>query len=433
MDPELPPFAAARAAKLMMEMAGGVASDDVRDKYPAPVSRPRITLRPARTDALLGIRVGQERQAQLLRSIEFEVIPQSNGLDVQPPSFRPDVRREVDLIEEVARLEGLERLPSTLPRGRIGGLNKSQTDERTIRRTLAALGLKEVWTTSFMAPRDLDALKLYDGDPMRHTVEVSNPMSEEEKLLRTTLLPGLLRAARHNLARSSAGAALFEVARIYVPADEALPTEPTMLGAVFTGRRNEHGWRSPEVRWDFFGVKGIVLAFLNSLHLGAPDFAPVSAMPFHPTRTAGMTWGEVTLGTMGELHPEVCDAFDVAAGTVALEMPLAPLLAAFPDRPVADPLPRYPSVLIDLAIVVDESQAAANVESVIRRAGAPQTTSVRLFDVYTGPQVPKGKKSLAFALELQVSDRTLTEQDADAVRGRILAELEQGFGARLRT
>jgi phenylalanyl-tRNA synthetase beta chain len=432
MDPEAPPAAAARAVQLMIDVSGGSDSREVVDAYPTPFVPPRIELRPHRTDSLLGVAVEPQRQVELLRSVAFTVTEDGGGLQVEPPTFRPDVKREVDLIEEVARLEGLDKLPSTLPRGRIGGLDDDQTADRAIRRTLAGLGVREVWTNSFMSPRDLDLLQLEADDPARTAVEVANPMSEEEGLLRTTLLPGLLRAVRHNLARGVAGAAFFEVARIYKPSPDPLPEEPTVLAGIFAGSRRESAWDATPLQWDFFAVKGIIDALMDSLRVAAPASSPVGSMPFHPTRTALLAWGDTALGILGEIHPDVCSAFDVPTGAVAFELAISSILERLPGRAEAALLPRFPAILIDLAVVVDADQAAGSVEAAIKAAGGPETTKVRLFDVYTGPQVPEGKKSLAYALELRVGDRTLTEEDATEVRRRILSELEERFGARLR-
>jgi phenylalanyl-tRNA synthetase beta chain len=402
------------------------------DVYPAPITRPHITLRPHRTDGLLGVHLPPDRQQHLLESVSFKVSGDKDSFEVEVPSFRPDVNREVDLIEEVARLEGLDKLPSTLPPGRLGGLTEAQSADRLMRRTLGGLGLHEAWTNSFMSPRDMDALQLAEDDPARSAVVVANPMSEDEKLMRTTLLPGLLRAAQHNLARGSLGVALFEVARVYRPGAATLPQEPTALSAVFAGSRTGQSWIAPARAWDFFAAKGIVVALFESLRIGTPAFKPSAAMPFHPTRTAKVSVGDTTVGILGEVHPDVSTAFDVPIGTIAVELAWAAIVAAMPGRPMADLLPRYPAILIDLAVVVDSTQLAGDVEDAIRSAGGPETTSVRLFDVYTGPQVPEGEKSLAYALELRVPDRTLSESDATAVRGRILRELESRFGARLR-
>ncbi|MDP9226112.1 MAG: phenylalanine--tRNA ligase subunit beta, partial [Actinomycetota bacterium] len=433
MDPAIPPSAAARAAALITQVAGNAVAGDPADVYPAPIERPRISLRPHRTDAVLGAAVPPARQAALLRAVEFIVVEAAGSLEVVPPSFRPDIGREVDLIEEVARLSGLDKLPSTLPPGRVGGLDTGQTLDRLVRRTLAGLGLREAWTSTFMSPADLDSLRLPAGHAARRTLVVANPMSEEEKLLRTTLLPGLLRAASRNLSRTPAGVALFESAHIYEPQGEPLPREPAMVGGVFEGNRHEAGWNAPVRKWDFFAVKGIVEALLDSLRLPAAHFAPHAEMPFHPSRAAHLSLAETPLGVLGEIHPEVCVAFGLPEGTVAFEIATAPILAALPGRPSAGEVGRFPAVFLDLAVVVDASQRAGEIEDAIRSAGAPEAIAVRLFDVYSGPQVPEGKKSLAYSLQLRVPERTLTEEDAAVVRDRILDELERRFGARLRT
>jgi phenylalanyl-tRNA synthetase beta chain len=432
MDPEAPPRAAARAVQLITKLAGGAASNQVIDEYPAPIERTRISLRPQRTSALLGVEIDASRQAEVLTSVDFQVSDAGDVLEVEAPSFRPDVLREVDLIEEVARLEGLHKLPATLPRGRVGGLNRAEAADRSIRRTLAALGLSEVWTSSFMSPRDLDGLGLPSDHDARNTIEVANPMSEEEKLMRTTLLPGLARAAAYNLARTARGAALFEIARVYAADQAPLPSEPPILGGIFAGRRREQAWNAPERKWDFFAAKGVIQKLFESLRVTAPAFAMMTAMPFHPTRAARISLADIPLGILGELHPDVCNALEVPEGTITFEMFLAPVLDALPGRPLVGSLARYPGTFIDLAVVVDADQDAAGVETAIHQAGGPETTSVRLFDVYRGPQVPEGKKSLAYALELQVPDRTLTDADALRVRERVMQELEARFSARLR-
>lgn len=205
-----------------------------------------------------------------------------------------------------------------------------------------------------------------------------------------------------------------------------------MLGGVFSGARRHQAWDAAAVEWDFFAVKGIVTALLDSLRVAPPAFTRMGDMPFHPTRAARLTWGDTAFGALGELHPDVCEAFDVAPGTIAFEVAVETLLAALPGPPTPPSLPRFPAVFIDLAIVVDAGQEAGAITDAIRSAGAPETSNVRLFDVYSGPQVPEGKKSLAFALALRVPDRTLTTEDATVVKDRIVAELAERFGARLR-
>ncbi|MDQ3981895.1 MAG: phenylalanine--tRNA ligase subunit beta, partial [Actinomycetota bacterium] len=234
-DPEAVPVAAARAAKLMAEVAGArVAAEEV-DRYPAPVEPPSITLRPARTSKVLGVDVPAERQVDHLRSIGIEATESDGLIATRVPTFRPDLTREVDLVEEVIRLYGIDRVPSTLPPGRAGRLTETQRFDRTLRLTLAALGLREAWTESFLAPKELGDLGLPGDHPARDTVRLENPITEDRPALRTTLLPGLLRAAARNVAHHAEGVALFEMARVYEPSDDELPLEAVLLTAVLSG------------------------------------------------------------------------------------------------------------------------------------------------------------------------------------------------------
>lgn len=431
-DPEAPPFAAARAARLMVELAGATVSATVVDEYPAPVVRPSITLRPQRTSKLLGADVPADRQARHLRSIGIEVTEGEGVLTAQVPSFRPDLTREADLVEEVIRLYGIDKVAATLPPGRAGRLDEKQRFDRSLRRTLASLGLREAWTDSFMGPKELDDLGLGAGHPARNLVLLANPLVDDRPGLRTTLLPGLLRSVARNVAHRAEGVALFEIARVYEPAGEDLPLEAEVLGAVFVGRRRAQGWSAAASRWDFFAAKGVLEAALRSLRLPAPELGPAEGLPFHPTRGASVSIGGAQAGALGELHPDVCDRFDVPEGTIALELSLAPVVAALPERVKVADLPKFPPLLNDLAVVVDEGVPARDVTDIVHEAGSPEVSAVRLFDIYRGDQIAPGKKSLAFALEIRSGERTLTDEEALAVRDRIVAALNERIGAELR-
>ena len=432
-DPEAVPLAAARAAQLLAEVAGGNAGYGPWDEYPAPVERATITLRPHRVSKILGVDVPPDRQAKHLSSIGIEAVESEGTIRTVVPTFRPDLTREVDLVEEVVRLHGIDRVPSSLPPGRAGGLTELQRFDRRLRRTLAALGLRETWTESFLGPKELDDLGLEDGHPARGMVRLMNPLAEEKPGLRTTLLPGLLRSAAHNVAHRAEGIALFEVARVYEPSEDELPVEATVVGAVLSGGRRQQTWRGPSGPWDFFAAKGVIEAALKSLGLPPPELSPVSGMPFHPTRGATVSIAGTTAGALGELHPDVCDRFDVYEGTIAFELSLAPLIATLPGRVKIEELPKFPPLLIDLAVVVEEDVDAATVTEIVRDAGEPDVASVRLFDLYRGEQLSAGRKSLAFALEIRASDRTLTDEEALAVRDRIVAALSERVGAEIRS
>ncbi|MFN2488438.1 MAG: phenylalanine--tRNA ligase subunit beta [Actinomycetota bacterium] len=431
-DPNGAAVAARRAARLTAEVVPGALVGDPVDAYPAPLEPVRLTLRPQRTDALLGVALPGPEQATRLRSIALEVIEEDDRLVVEAPTFRPDLRREVDLVEEVARLAGYERLPSTVPSGPAGGLDRSQAAERRLRWTLAGFGLQEAWTPSFGSSAELDALGLADDHGARAMVELANPTSDEFPALRTTLLPGLIRSAARNLAHRAGGVALFEIAPVYRPADDGLPHEPLMLGAIFCGERRRTSWNGAGSSWDFFAAKGVLEATWAAMALSQPGLEPVGEMPWHPTRAARLSLEGAPIGWLGDLHPDVCERFEVAAGAVALELEVEPVFSALPERLQAQEVPRFPGVYIDVALVVDDGVAAQVVEDAIRAAGAPDLSSVRLFDVYRGAQVGAGRKSLAYALEVRSPDKTLTDDEALAVRDRIVEAVAQRTGAELR-
>jgi phenylalanyl-tRNA synthetase beta chain len=432
MDPDGITFAAARCAQFISLTAGSGPSAAIVDEYPVEIEHRRITLRPSRTKQILGIDVSPQAQAERLRSLHLSVTERDGTLEVEAPGFRPDLVREIDLIEEVARLAGFDELPETLPPGATGGLEPGQRMDRTIRRELVGLGISEAWTTALASPTDLDLLGLPSDHAARPAVRLMNPMIEQEDRLRTTLIPGLLRSVARNVSHRVVDVALFELARVYEPSGERLPREPVVLAVAVTGDRRPQNWNQPARRWDFFTLKGVLEGLASAFGWGPLDLEPAEGMPFHPTRAATVSAGGTRIGALGELHPDVCERFGVPEQTVVLEIALASFLAGEEVRVKAEELPRYPSTFIDLAVVVDETTPAAAVRDSIVEAGAPELVSVRLFDRYSGEQIPAGKASLAYALELRAAERTLTDEDALVVRGRIVERLAERFDARIR-
>ncbi|MGI8408049.1 MAG: phenylalanine--tRNA ligase subunit beta [Actinomycetota bacterium] len=431
-DPEGTAYAARRAAGLMSEVASARVAEREWDVYPSPSRRPSITLDPARTEKLLGLSIPPSTQADHLRALGIDVEERAGILEASVPSFRPDLQLEADLIEEVARLEGFDRLPATVPTGPAGGLDPMQKLERSIRRVLVVLGATEAWTSSFMSPADLDALELDDEHPAHRLVTMSNPMLEDEPAIRSTLLPGLLRSAARNFSHRAPGVALFEVGRVYAPARE-LAEEQLALSAVFAGERLPQSWTGGADLWGFPAVKGILEAAMVDVGAGPLSFAPIGAPPFHPTRAAHVSLGSTPLGVLGQLRPDIAEHWGLPEETIVTELAMAPILVASAQTHKAIELPRFPSMLLDLAVVLDEGIAASAVQDVVEKAGRPEVAAVRLFDVYRGPQVLNGQKSLAFALELRDAARTLTDEDATRVTQRILLALRERTGAELRT
>jgi phenylalanyl-tRNA synthetase beta chain len=430
-NPDALPYAAARAARFMKETGGGKVSRSEPDAYPVVKERPRVRLRPSRSEKLLGVPISIDRQLEHLRRLKLPADVMDDVIEVEVPGFRLDLKIEEDLIEEVGRLEGLDKIPATIPPAHGGSLTPEQQAERTLRRCLVAFGMTEAWTSSFLAPADLDALELGPDHPARRLVELENPMTEYETALRSTILPGLLHSVARNVAHHARGVALFEIARIYEVAEE-LANEELALTAVVTGDRDPASWSGPARAWDLFAAKGVLEAALATVRVKGLRYEPVHGAPFHPTRGARVALGDTIVGILGELHPEVCERFDVPEGTVAFEIALAPVLAAIPDRAKSSEISRFPSVFMDLALIVDETVSAARIEDAIRSAGEPEVVSVRLFDHYRGEQIPAGKKSLAFALELHDLTRTLTDEDSTRVRDRVVEAAQRETGAELR-
>lgn len=431
-DPEMVPHAAARATELMVELAGGRAAEGSSDRYERPHERLSLRLRPTRTEQLIGLSIPATRQGEHLRNLGMNVTG-TEVLTVEVPSFRPDLSREVDLVEEVARLEGFDKIPARVPTGPAGRLTPEQKAERTLRRLLAARGLTEAWTSSFMQAGELDMLGLDPDHPARRNVRFSNPMFDQEPGLRTTLLPGLLRSmARNVAAHRPDGAALFEVASVYRPSTGDLAEEEQALAAALTGRRRSKWWGGAAEPWDFFSAKSVITAVLSALGLEGARFAPTSGAPFHPTRAAQVSFQDLPVGVIGELHPDVAAGFGVPERTIGLELALTPIFDRLPGRGRASLVPRFPGVNLDLAVVVEDGIQAARVESLIRSAGGERLRRVYLFDVYRGEQVAAGHKSLAFSLEVGDPERTLTDEDAFEVRDRILQVLRERVGAEAR-
>ncbi|MGI8774244.1 MAG: phenylalanine--tRNA ligase subunit beta [Actinomycetota bacterium] len=432
-DPGMVPFAADRAAALIREHGGATVSTEAPDVYPGERERAVITLRPTRTEALLGMPIDPERQARHLRALGLEVADGRGGLEVRVPTFRPDLSIEADLIEEIARLEGYDKPSPTLPTGRSGALTGDQQAERHLKRALVMLGVTEVWTSSFMSPADLDAMGFDAEHPARRMILLSNPMLEQEPGLRTTLLPGLVKAAAHNVAQRAPGISLFEIGRTYLPSTGDLADEQPALAAVFAGNRSLDSWDGSAQPWDFFSAKGVLMAALGSLGIEGLSFDAIKGAPFHPTRAAQVSLGSVALGVIGELHPTVNERSGLPPGACALEIAIAPVMSARSARRLAEELPRFPAVYIDIAVVLDQMISASRVLAVIEESGKPHLTAVRLFDEYRGEQVPAGHKSLAFALELRHTGRTLTDEDAEDVRDHVVTSLAERFGAELRS
>ncbi|HEX4107453.1 MAG TPA: phenylalanine--tRNA ligase subunit beta, partial [Solirubrobacteraceae bacterium] len=419
------------ASILLCELTGANLAPgtiDVGGPGPAAATLP---LRASRVRAILGIDVPAERQREILTALDFGVADAGDGLTVTVPALRRrDVTREIDVIEEVARLYGLERLPATLParRGAYGRLSPAQRLRRRAADALVGRGLYEVVGWSFTDPGLADRLRLPAEDPRREAVVIENPLSEDQSRLRTTVLGSLLDQVQHNAARGNVDVALFEIGGVY-RAGEPLPHEHRALGVALCGRVQPPTWGVPDPPpADLFALKAVLEALLDALGAGAAELAP-SPEPFlHPGRSAVI--GQ-DLGWIGELHPLVAAQWDLDR-VVALELDLDRLLAGVPAERTFEDLISFPALRQDLAVVVEEAVPAARVLEVVRRAGGALLREARVFDVYRGTQVGEGRRSLALALAFRAADRTLRDEDVAPVRRKIVAALQSELGGELR-
>jgi len=472
-DPELQAAAAELAVRLLVEHGGGTAdagATDARAAAPTGPAAPASLRLPVDLPArVVGLDLPVETTTALLEQIgcavHADVDPEggeSGALVVTPPSWRPDLVQPVDLVEEVARLHGYEHIPSVLPRAGSGrGLTREQRARRLVSRAMAADGLVEVLSYPFIGPERADELGLPADDARRRALRVANPLSDEQPLLRTSLLASLLDVLRRNTSRGAGDVALFEVGRVTRPVDgappapllgverrptdaelaaleAAVPPQPVRLAGLLAGRREPAGWWGPGRAADSTDAVAAALRAAEVLGVALTATSDVHA-PWHPGRCAALSLLDGTLvGHAGELHPAVVAALDLPARTVAFELDLDVLVAAAPDVVAAPRLSSFPLAKEDLALVVDAAVPAEEVRQallagLVDAGHGDLVEDVHLFDVYTGAQVPAGSRSLAFALRLRAPDRTLTAADAAAVRDAALAEANRRTGAVLRS
>jgi len=435
-DPNGPYAAADRVCELLVETCGGSVARGVIDESARIPARKPIRLRTGRAAERIGAPIAAADMAHVLRSVEMDVKPLGRtALRVIPPTFRPDVRIEEDLVEEIARLYGYDRVPETLPAGgRIGGLNDDQRRRRQARRVLLDRGFTEAQTLSLLSPAVPDRLGLSETHPWRRVIRLANPLSQEESVLRPSLLPGLLLAAERNAARRVGTIALFEIGIAFEPEwrDDPrggrLPREHLRAAIVLVGgsTRSWHGART----FDLYDATGALETLAAALGATAPVFAPSRREELHPGRSASVAIDGREIGIAGELHPRIARALDLDGRVAVFEIDLTPLFAAVraAEAPV---VPRFPAAERDLAVVVGEGTSADDVWRAVTDAGAPLLDSVDLFDVYRGAQAGSGNVSLAYRLSFRDPERTLTDEDVALAMDRILSAIrERGWRTR---
>lgn len=432
-DPESAGPGADVAMALLAEMAGAEVTPGRVDAYPSPVERPRITVRTGRVNAILGTELAAEQVRAFLAplGIEAEGDGQGDTFVVRPPTFRPDLEREIDVIEEVARRYGLDRIARTSPStaGLIGRLSPEQRDRRLVADVLVGAGCDEAYTLPLVAPGDAARFGVPDGG----LVEVENPLRSEESVLRPTILPGLLAAARFNASHGNAGVSLFEIGHVFrPPLDGAtLPDERDHLAALLCGQvsRRPHEADRPVGAADAVAV---VEALSQALGLADLRLDAAEAPGFHPARCAAVVVDGRVIGHVGEIAPAVLSALDLEGPAAALEVDAGALVGASRRERWYRPVSRFPASNIDLAFVVADAVPAASVEATLRESGGELLEEIRLFDVFRSDALGPGRASVAFALRFRAPDRTLTDEEVAELRERCIGAVVAAHGAELR-
>jgi phenylalanyl-tRNA synthetase beta chain len=453
-DPGASHAAAHRAANLLTELGGGTiaAAETIAGAVPEV---PTLRLDPALPGKIMGDAIDTDTVIDHLRQVGVTVT-EGDQLEVTPPTWRPDLRDPYDFVEEVGRLYGYDRVPSVLPPAPSGrGLTRSQRSRRLINAALAQAGFVEVLSFPFLGTGDLDLLEIGADDERRRTMEIANPLSETQPLLRTTVLPGLIAAAHRNTSRGLDDLALYELGSVFfapeqptvaprpgvegrpsaadlAAMDAAIGHQPRHAAALLTGNWRQAGWSGPAEPADWRHA----VAFAETAARAVGSMITTKAAeraPWHPGRCAELSIGDRVIGYAGELHPRVVEAAGLPPRACVVEFDCDALIDAAPERGTVAPISAHPVAKEDVALIVDQSVPSAEVEAALIAGAGDLLESVRLFDIYTGPQIGEGKKSLAYALRFRAPDRTLTDAESGAARDAAVASAATSTNAHQRT
>lgn len=427
-----------RAAQLLSEMGACTVTKGVVDVYPVKKDAVTVMFTAAEINGRLGTEISGAKMKEILESLGFAV--ENTGTEayrLTVPSWRGDVSCMEDVSEEVARIYGFDNIQSTTPRGAVMEARQSarQAFSDRIRRVLASLGMDEARSFAFTHPSLFDKLNVPEDSELRRAIPIMNPLTDEYPLVRTTLLTNLFENAVRNFSRKNEDIRIFELAPVFLP--KALPVteqpdEVLKLVGLLTGRREPVGWGQDGAAIDFYDAKGVVEQLFSALSISRYTVEAGEHFALHPGKTAVFKKGRDVLAVVGEVHPAVQEAFGVTKKLYVFEMDVATMLANAAKNFTSQSLPKYPGVSRDLALIVSEKTAAADVERVIKKNAGPYFKDVALFDLYTGKQIGEGKKSLAFAMRFQSGEKTLTDEEVDAAVEKIVEAAGKEFGAELR-
>ena len=445
-DPEGTVTALNRAASLMAEISGGIIVNGFIDNYPKKIKNNPVALTVKETNRLLGTSFTRDKIEFFLKSVEFKVKHKGHGeeaekLIVTPPSFRVDVSRPVDLIEEVARLSGYNNIPVTFPK------ISSETSQNTIKaekridfrykikEIMTGFGFSEAINYSFINCLSCDRMKLCETDPARKTVNIINPITEDQSVLRTSLIPGLLETMHKNISRQNTDLKIFETGNIFFSkGSESLPEEKEMLAGLWTGLKNKSSWHTKEKKCGFFDIKGVVEGILDSLNIKNTFFTKIPdnlCDYIRPGFSAAIFANDIPIGRVGEVHPDVILNYNITQTAYIFEMDLKLVLSAMPEKTDYVPVPKFPAISRDITIIVDNNVESADILLSVKNFKEDLVESLYLFDMFEGKSVPDGKKSISFRITYRSPFETLKDDYISQVHKIIADRLIKKFNAAL--
>ena len=425
-----------RAAELMLEVGGGAIAAGRIDVCPNPIKAREILLRVDRANRLLGTRLSPHEMKETLERIEMRVDAlDSDRLRVIVPGFREDITREIDLIEELARISGYDGIPVTSPAAAVeaAGFDPHQRARRELKNLLAGAGFFEVINYSFISYESIRRLRYSEGDPRLAPIRLKNPLSDEQAVMRTTLLPGLLQNARYNLDRRSENFRIFELSKIFLPRKDGLQAEePHHLAGVIAGKRVPQTLYS-DADVDYTDVKGVVEALCSFLRINDVGFRAQSFPPWlDPCASASVFAKGERVGELGRVHSEVLEAYDLKRPIFAFRLDFDRLFALKGPVPVYKPLPKFPPVPRDIALIADEKMPVEEPFDFICSLNEPLLESVEIFDIFRSDQIGTGKKSIGYRLTYRAEDRSLTDEEVNALHVELVRKVTARFGISLR-
>jgi len=421
-----------RATQLMTQLAGGKAAKGLVDVYPGKQEREPISLSTSQTEQLLGVEFSSDQIVGSLTSLGFDCKESTSEIRATAPYWRSDIHQAVDLIEEVARIIGYDKIPMTMLSQPIPRQNPEPilSLKQKMSHSLTGYGFQEIISYSLTGLEMLNKLLPESRPPELTPLRIANPMTAEQEYMRPNLRANLVAALSTNRRHEEGGVRLFELGKVYVPRQKDLPDEPDMLCGILSGPRWEKSWHGGDNLFDFYDAKGIVEGLLCQLGVEA-SFAESQDKSLHPVKQAAIMAGDSRLGVVGELHSRVSQTFDIAEPVYLFEVEMTALLPFTTGYKKFQPIPRFPSIVRDVALIVDIGLTHQRITDIIKSFAL--VNKVDIFDVYTGEQVPPGKKSLAYSITFQSPNHTLTDQEVNRVQQQILKRLSRELGASLRT